>query len=481
MRIEHGEILKFGGTSVKDCPAIEQSAEVVGLHSESKKGKIVIVSAMSGVTNSLLSAMNNASKRDQRYEPAIQRILQQHIGVIDTLALPTDAEELRLETHKIIGEVKDILHSTYLVGSPISSIPSHLDYVVSAGERLMAPIFASHLRAGGTDAVAVDANEVFCTNKKYGDAIALVEPSKKKMQDNVLSHLDLGKVVVIPGFYGYPFTTFGRGGSDYSATKSAELLSYFVDVTGVYLYKADVAGALSGDPQVVGEAARLVAHLTYEEAAALAVSSAKILHPRSIGPVKARGIPLYCRNTFNPLATGTTIDSHVTPDDYRAKIVSALKGMTWLRIDGWAMDRPGIVARISKVLAEEMINIQLISQPVSEQAVDFSFSLPEESDRILGRITKELNVDLNDGNVEGIRLTNKMAVVEVVGHGIRNPDVLGAIAQGLRGNVENPVRNNPGILSSGPVDLSVLLEDEDNKNADNTVRSIHAVIEQSNS
>src|SRR3989344_8776182 len=147
MGVEHGEILKFGGTSLKDCPAIKQSAEVIGLHREAKKGEVVIVSAMSDVTSTLLSAVNNASKGEPGYKQTIQEVLEQHLGVITALAMPADAEELRLKTNRVIEEVGDIFHGIYLVGAPIPSILSHVDYVACAGERLMAPIFASHLRS----------------------------------------------------------------------------------------------------------------------------------------------------------------------------------------------------------------------------------------------------------------------------------------------------------------------------------------------
>ncbi len=472
MGIEQADVLKFGGTSVKDSIAIRQSAEVTELHAEGEKGHIIVVSAMSGVTDSLFSAIRNAAEGKSEYTPVIQKLLEAHETIINNLTSKEDANELRTHTQKVTTEVTGILETIYLAKPPLSSIQSMVDYVASTGERLMAPIFAAHLRAKGLPAVAIDSNDIFATNGRYGDAIALTEPSKDKIKDAVLPHLYNGQIVVIPGFYGDHFTTFGRGGSDYSATKIAELLSHFLSVGGVYLYKADVPGALSADPRVVGSEAQLVLHLTYEEAAALAVSGAKILHPRSIGPVKKQGIVLYCGNTLQPSESGTKIDGIITQDDYRAKIVCVVKDLAWLRIKGLAMERPGILAKISTVLAEEHIDIKLINQPISEQAVDLAFSKPEEPDKILRGIKEQLQSYVDGGSVEEISLTNEMAVVEVVGHGISNPDVLGAIAHGLKGTPESPVNNAPGILLSGPVELSVLLEDT-NGNANAAVRSIH--------
>jgi bifunctional aspartokinase / homoserine dehydrogenase 1 len=474
---ESAKVLKFGGSSVGNPLAIEQSAKVTESHVSRGSGIVVVVSAAKGVTDTLVGSVRLASNGSKDYLGKIELLAEMHMSLISDLASPEEVKALKIQTAQNIDDVTDVLRAMSLTKTPADANRSQVDFVISLGERLMAPLFASHLRAKGTGAISIDANDVFITDKMYGDAIANTKESKRMVHLNVRPHLQKNEVVVIPGFYGRPFATFGRGGSDYSATKIAELLSSSHAIPGVFLYKADVAGAMSADPKIVGDSARRIPHLTYQEAGALAVSDARLLHSRSIEPVVKHEIPIFCKSTLNPSEPGTVIDGQTKIEDYRAKIVTAFKGLTWLQIDGWSMNRPGIIDKVASFLSKEGIDIRLISQTVSELAIDLAFSTPEDGARALeARITEELSRDFTSETINRVKITDNMAAIQVVGSGISHPDVLIPIFEGLKTARKEQPFLEPSVMSQGPVDLSFLVPNYGGGNVNETVKSIHEAI-----
>lgn len=295
------DILKFGGTSVGDRQSLDSSVRAVESHLKEGSPCLVVVSAMSGITNLLAESINEPAYKHKRI---LSDIVNRHLNVID---IGLSAKESGITKTQIESEINSLANALALSRENSVLLPYVSDYIISAGERLIAPIFASLLRNYGYNATYLDANEVFTTDNIYGDATANRNDSLIKMRENVLPLLGDGHIVIIPGFYGATYTTFGRGGSDYSATKAAELLSNILPINAVFLYKADVAGVMSADPKIVGEAARLIPNLSYLEAEALAYSPARILHKRSIEPLKNSNIKLYCRNTMKFEDTGTSI------------------------------------------------------------------------------------------------------------------------------------------------------------------------------
>ncbi|MBP9669912.1 aspartate kinase [Candidatus Woesebacteria bacterium] len=313
------DVLKFGGTSVGNLDSIYSSIGAAESHIRRGNSCLVVVSAMSGITNLLTDSLSYTNENSN----LLSQIETRHRNVVSVgLSAPENFianEQLSIEINSLATTIEMSRHSSVL--SPYIS-----DYIISAGERLIAPIFASFLRDRGYDARYLDANHVFATDNQYGNASAHKYDSIRKMKRHLLPLLKTGGVVVMPGFYGDKFVTFGRGGSDYSATKAAQLLSSLLHVNGTFLYKADVDGVMSADPRIVGEDARIVTHLNYEAAEALAHSSARILHSRSIEPLKASNIPLYCRNTINFEAPGTEVCNSQNSTTSGIKIVTSTVG-----------------------------------------------------------------------------------------------------------------------------------------------------------
>lgn len=486
--VESVIVSKFGGTSLADVDTISRSVDSLVKSQESGVGQAVVVSAMTGVTDKLLSFTEKLGS-DEDISGLIDELFNDHKAVIEVLVTADEidmvcsqVEEALEELTGFFRQMQSILRSTEGDNLGGFALPI-IDSIASAGERLIAPVFAACLRNQGVRAVSLEADQVFVADEEFGQATILDQPSIDLIEDNVLSLIYDGRTVIVPGFHtknhGGFFITFGRGGSDYSATKLAQLINKFISVTEVRFNKADVDGALSADPGIVGDKARLVGHLTYKEAHALATSAAKVLHPRAIIPAKQAGIPVVCQNTFKPEQSGTRIDGQVSEEDNRAKIVTAFTDLTWLRVEGWVMNRPGILAEVTQILADQGIDIKLVSQPISEHTIDILATIPVDNLKLIEEsINEALETKLSLGEIDAVSLTPKMGAIQIVGHGVNRPEVLEAINLGLSGTDEFPVDYYPGIISSGSVDYTVILKD--GENIENAVRAVHAAVIENN-
>jgi aspartate kinase len=238
--------------------------------------------------------------------------------------------------------------------------PRMYDMISSFGERFAVELLAYTLRCRGVRATSLMPDNIgLITDGKFGDATANLPRTAKNFQKHVAPLIDSETIVLIPGFFGVSekgdVTTFGRGGSDYSAA----VVAVAIQAEKLEIWK-DVAGFMSADPQFVPEA-QLIPRLSYEEAAELAYFGAKILHPRTVEPIRKKRLQIEIRNTLNPDAPGTLITTNSTKPKSLIKSVAHNPDIGVIKVHASGVGaRPGILGRIADCLAENGLNIKSV-------------------------------------------------------------------------------------------------------------------------
>ncbi len=425
-------VMKFGGTSVGSVEALTQAADIVQEQAREWERLVVVVSAMSGVTDALSKgAVTSASGDDQTYRAVVADLRVRHYRVADEL-LAADGERAQLlaAVDSYMDEFATFCHSVHVLGEVT---PRAMDAITSLGERINARMLAAVLRQRGAKSEAVDATELIVTDATFQKAAPLMDATRAKAAARLAPLLDEGAVAVVTGFIAATesgvTTTLGRGGSDYSAA----ILGDCLDADEVWIW-TDVDGVMTADPRIAPDA-RIIPLLSYGEVGELAYFGAKVLHPLTIRPVVERGIPLRVKNTFNPTCSGTCIvrEPEATPGTVKA--VTAIKGLSMVTVEGRGMmGVPGIAARTFAAVASQGASVLMISQSSSEQSI--CFIIPTETvAAVVGAVEEEMALELARRDVDRVWSLDDVVIVTAVGAGMRNTPgvaarVFGALGQG---------------------------------------------------
>ncbi len=459
-------VMKFGGTSVGSAAAIEALAAITREQRAVWDRVVVVVSAMSGVTDMLLQGAHTAAAGDHATYPAIaQRLREKHAAVLAELSAPQDSAAVRAAVERLIDEFELLCHSVSVLGE---ASPRALDAIASLGERMSARVVATTLRVRGIPAEAVDATELVVTTADFGNAIPLQEQTRARTQARLGPLLEAGVVPVVTGYIGATesgaTTTLGRGGSDYSAA----IVGAALDADEVAIY-TDVDGVMTTDPRLAPDA-RVIPVLSYAEMNELAYFGAKVLHPRTIRPVVARHIPLRIRNTFNPAHQGTLVLSEAPPGDRPVRAVSSIRNMSLITVEGRGMiGVPGVAARTFGAVASVGANVLMISQASSEQSICFVV-LASVAPQVLRALEEGLSQELARRDIDRIWARDDVVIVTAVGAGMREtPGVASQVFSALAEQRINVIAIAQG---SSECAISLVVKAAD---ADAAVRAIHAL------
>jgi aspartokinase/homoserine dehydrogenase 1 len=262
---------------------------------------VVVVSALAGVTDALDAAVAGAAAGRLVIEKFAESQRERHVALLRAVAAGPEAARAQSALHASLSELEARLRA---LASGRRPSPGARDAILALGERLSAPIVAASLHAHGLDARALDACRLIRTDGRFGEA-AVDFPATRDLVLTAFRGLALQVVPVVTGFFGASeagdVTILGRGGSDYTAG----ILAWALEAERVEIW-SDVDGVLSADPRVVPAAVTLP-HLSYAEAAALAEHGARVLHPKTLGPLEEAAIPVLIRNTLRPEAPGTRV------------------------------------------------------------------------------------------------------------------------------------------------------------------------------
>ena len=356
--------MKFGGTSVGSVEAITQAAGIVMEQVQQWDWLVVVVSAMSGVTDALTQgALTAASGDDQTYRAIVADLRMRHYRAVDELLAPEgDRRQLLAVVDEYLDEFATLCHSVHVLGEVT---PRAMDAITSLGERINVRVLAALLRQRGLRSQAVDAAELIVTDDKFQNAAPMLDATRARVSAHLIPLLEDGIVPIVTGFVGATedgvTTTLGRGGSDYTAA----ILGNCLDADEVWTW-TDVDGVMTADPRIL-PGARVIPVLSYSEVSELAYFGAKVLHPRTIWPVIERGIPLWVKNTFNPACPGTRIIQEPEHTCGTVKAVTTIKGLSMVTVEGRGMlGVPGIAARTFAAVASQGASVLMISQASSE-------------------------------------------------------------------------------------------------------------------
>ena len=422
--------MKFGGTSVGSAEALSRVADIVA----NKEGeKIVVVSAMSGITNFLVSIVDNPQTD---VEKAVDEFAQKHLATAAQLFDGENLEEFRREFESRLAGLRSAIQAD-------RDDPGYADAVVSQGERFSSLILAYLLRSKGHRSVAMtseDAGIVAVGQPMSGSADLLKTATGMTMRVRPL--LSMGVIPIITGYYGInpegrPLT-FGRGGSDYSAAVIANAID--ADMLEIW---TDVDGFMSADPRIIPDAVK-IDEMNFGEAAELAYFGAKVLHPRTIEPVRLKHIPLKVKNSFRPEEPGTLIHHLRKSKNELLRSVAAKTDLSIITISSAEIAyRPAMVARIIEKIAE--INVIIYSISTSLSTVAF---LVHNND--VKNTLRQLN-GLSGGDIERIDVKNNVALICAVGDNLLDKC-------GVSGDIFSAVKEaeaNVEMISEGASDVSL--------------------------
>ena len=418
------QVMKFGGTSVGDASRIRNVA-VIAAEASKERAVVMVVSAMSGVTNTLIAAAGRAAKGDEAAAEALTKALQEkhHEAIGELISGIENRRQLFSEIDALIERAANYCRGCALLGE---LSPRALDVIAGTGERLTARMTAAVLREMGIKGMAFDATELIVTDEVHGGARPLADPTREKTQSALFPLLEAGGIPVVTGYIaatakGVP-TTLGRGGSDYSAT----ILGGALEASEVIIW-TDVNGVLTADPRMVPNAATLE-EVSYVEAGELAFFGAKVLHPMTLRPVIESAIPVWIRNSFQPDLAGTKITQVVRPAPQGVKAVTATRDVAMIAIAGpGIIGVPDIAARIFTASASVHANIVMISQSSSQDSICFVVQAGD-AERTEEALRTALYQDVHLHDVEHIRVNRSVAIVAAVGENMAGtPGIAGRV------------------------------------------------------
>ncbi len=462
-------VMKFGGTSVGNSEAMRQVKSIV--ENVLKEGwmPLVVLSAMSGVTDELLRSTEMAKKR--RYDQVLQTagaLTTRHYQVVDDLIPEMERKVfIKQQIDQLISMFAEYCRAIDIIGE---ATPRVLDAIAGIGEMLCVRIFAEYLNAHQISARSIDATKLIITDHAYQGAHPIREKTEKRVKETLHPILQSGIVPVITGFIAATedgtTTTLGRGGSDYSAA----LLGAYLPASEVWIW-TDVDGVMTADPRIVPDAATIDV-LTFREIGELAYYGAKVVHPKTMQPLIDAGIIIRVKNTFNPTHPGTLLTTENTQQSNGAiKAVTSIKGQSLVTIEGRGMlGVPGVAARAFGAVAATGTSVPLITQASSEQSI--CFAVPQKSvETVLQSLNEAFARELATKDIDRIWATDEVVIVTIVGAGMRStPGIAGRIFGKLGSNGINVIAIAQG---SSEVSISLVIDSAEEQRA---VRALHELI-----
>lgn len=454
--------MKFGGSSIADGDRIRNVIKIVSDFVKKGDQVILVVSALQGITDELLKAANDA-KMGNHVRDFILRIEEKHIRTAEEAITNSRIKSQVLSLlRKKIKELKNVLAGVAYLGE---LTPKSMDYILSFGETLSAIIVSGSLRDIELESKCFSGKDAgIVTDSNFGEAKPLMNLTKHHVKEKIDPLLDRKIIPVVTGYIAATqdgvITTFGRGGSDYSAT----VLGAAIEADEVVIW-SDVDGMMTADPRIV-RSARMIQKLSFQEAIEMAVFGAKGLHPRALEPAMEEGIPVRIRNTFNPLNQGTLIvGKQGVKTEGIVKAVSLIRDVSLVTITGAGMvGIPGTAARVFDVLRKNNINVLMISQSASE--TDISIVIRR---RFLMKAVNSMEMALlGQGIVREIETDEKVNVVAIIGAGMKGtPGVAARVFNAVSCKEINLLMISQG---SSEVNISFAVKEEDGEKA---VRAIH--------
>jgi len=446
------KVMKFGGASLKGADDIR---EIVSVISSEKDRKVVVLSAINGATDSISSFISNLKVTEKEIEALISSLREVHMSILSEVS--HSDKEAKAWIERRCDQLARLL---YGVAYTEELTPRTRDLIHSYGERLSVALLASALKAEGIDSKALEADAVgMITDGVFSHASVRFEEATPKLRASLIP-LAKRLVPVVTGYFGCDergrTTTFGRGGSDYTAA----VLASSLDASCVELWK-DVDGFMSADPRVVKDA-HLIKDLSYDEAAELAYFGSKILHPRTVEPLIPKGIPLFIKNTKNPKGAGSVVSGKRHLKEDIVKSVTHTPNIGFLKIHGPGIGyKPGVLMNIVSRLSADDINIKSVL--TAQTCINI---LLDSADTTAGMRSL---AGLYETSIANIEQVDGIGLIAVVGEGLIEKKGLGARV--FKATADHGINVEMVAAGASRVAMYFLVKEKVMKGA---VRAIHA-------
>lgn len=432
-------IMKFGGTSVEDEDAFKRVRQIVRAHLAARP--IVVISAMSRVTDALLASVQAAAEGSvENALSALEEHFERHRKVARSLLSAATAKTYESVIEKARGEIADLLQR---VAQRLQPLPLLQDTVVSYGERLSASLLAEILLADGLAAQYVDARRCILTDDEHGCAAPLFKETSERTQAELEPLIEVSIIPVLGGFIASSLngetTTLGRGGSDYTAA----IIGAALAAREIQIW-TDVPGVLTADPRIVKEA-HTIPRLSYAEAAELAYFGAKVLHPKTIQPAVEQNIPVRICNSRAPETGSTLVCVETETSPHTIKAIAHKTGVTTIQVTSARMlGAYGFLRAIFEIFDRHRVVVDVVTTS------EVSVSLSLDKGNGLSPILAELEA------LGSVSVEQERAIVCVVGEGLRGTPGIAASVFSLIDDI------NISLISQGASSINLTFAiDED--------------------
>uniref|UniRef100_UPI004048A717 bifunctional aspartate kinase/homoserine dehydrogenase I n=1 Tax=Flavobacterium sp. TaxID=239 RepID=UPI004048A717 len=452
-------VLKFGGTSVANAQNIKLAIQII--ENKVKNNKlVVVVSALSGVTDLLLKTSHEAASKDESYKTTLEEIKQKHVETISNLISIKNQKALFETIEAEIEHLKTLFDGCYLLGelSPRTS-----DAIVSYGEILSSKIISIAIKEKVEETIFKDSRELLKTNSNFGKATINYSATYSLISNYFNSSKE--KIVLLPGFIASDekgnTTTLGRGGSDFTAA----ILANGCKATSLEIW-TDVNGMFTANPKLVNQA-KPIKSISYQEAMELSHFGAKVLYPPTIQPVLSTNIPIWIKNTFDAEANGTLVSNNPETNGNPVKGISHIEDIALLTLEGSGMiGVAGSSKRLFEVLSKENVNVVFITQASSEHSICIGI-LNNDAEKAKNAIDETFELEIAQHKINPCMVEKDLCIVALVGENMKNH-------QGLSGKMFSTLgKNNVNIraIAQGASErnISVVINKNDVKKALNTL------------
>lgn len=453
------KVLKFGGTSVGSVQSIQTLLNILKNEAAGTDKPVVVLSAMSGVTNLLIAMAEDAAKGND-FTASLAELEKRHFDVVKSLLDIQNQNPAFTKLKLHFNQLEDLLQGVLTLRE---LTPKTRDLVLSFGERcstlMISKIAAQHF----SEALFVDASHLIKTDSSYGQAKVNTDLTEILIREFVKENK--GKMLFVTGFIAGndegQITTLGRGGSDYTAA----IFGSALNASEIQIW-TDVNGMMTADPRMVQKAFSLE-ELTYTEAMELSYFGAKVIYPPTMTPAFLKKIPIVIKNTFEPEFAGTVIRQECKPSNLAIKGISSINNISIINVEGSGMvGKSGFSGRLFSLLAREQINVILITQSSSEHSITFAVQ-PGDTQRARAVIEHEFELELMAQKLEPVIIEENLAILAVVGENMKEtPGVSGKLFHSLGRNGVNVRAIAQG---SSEYNISVIISSNDLAKALNAV------------
>ena len=424
------KVLKFGGTSVGSVSSINTLLDILKAEHNQGEKPVVILSAMSGITNLLIDMAEGAAAGNE-FTAELAELEKRHFEVVKALLEMQNQNPAytRLKIH--FNQLEELLQGVLTLRELTAKTR---DTIISYGERCSALMISKIAAQYFPEALFVDASSLIKTDNSFGQARVNMELTETLIRGFYKENID--KMLFVTGFVAGndagQITTLGRGGSDYTAA----IFGSALNAQEIQIW-TDVNGMMTADPRMVKKAFSLE-ELTYTEAMELSYFGAKVIYPPTMIPAFLKKIPIVIKNTFEPEFVGTFIRHDCKASTLPIKGISSINNISILSLEGSGMvGKSGFSGRLFSLLAREQINIILITQSSSEHSITFAVQ-PHDVDKAKLLIEQEFELELLANKLEALVIEKGQAILAIVGENMKKtPGVSGKLFHALGRNGVN--------------------------------------------